>query len=185
MQDISEYITKLKEKEEIKDLIEPLIQHITKLEAELRNIRLRVDEHNLNQLKSSIKSSSSKKELSLGERNLYRAVGELAFVIAKADNIMREEERRAFHKVIVEDFGENSWIALDRFQFIENIPTSDVESTYNHVIFLIKQNKQALTEDLVIKFIHVIEKVAEVAGIHENQYKYIDRFKADLQKINL
>lgn len=184
MNDLSNYITKLKEREDIRDLIEPLINHIAYLEAELRVVKLRLDEHS-RQVSVSIPKknqvSQGEKNVSLEERNLYRAVGELAFVIAKADNVLRESERQAFHKVIVEDFGENSWIAEDRFSLIESTPTSDVESTYNHVIFLIRQNKNALSDELVGKFIHVIEKVAEVANVHRNQYKYITRFKTDLE----
>jgi|GEM_PF-2326838 len=185
---ISEYIADLRNQKEIWAKVEPLVKHITYLEAELRLAKLRLDgkpqsDEPSKKSFSEVKTTKRNKDLSLEERNLYRAVGELSFVIAKADNLLRESERQAFHRVILEEFGENSWIAEDRFHLIDKTPTSDAESTYNHVIFMIKQNKHALTEDLVETFTRVIIRVAEVANIHENQMCYINRFEEDLAKI--
>ncbi len=189
MENLNQYIKQLKQDEAIWDKIEPLVDHIAFLEAELRLARLRLDdpkpvhEVEVPYVFSSVKSTQRNKTLSLEERNLYRAVGELAFVIAKADNILRNSEKKAFQEVIVQNFGQDSWIAEDRFNLIANTPASNVESTYNHVIFLIRQNKGSLTQGLVDKFIHVIRRVAEVANVHETQERYIDRFKEDLLKI--
>ncbi len=185
---LSEYIADLRNQQEIWPKVEPLVKHITYLEAELRLAKLRLDGHPISDEAdkkhfSSVKSTKKNKDISLEERNLYRAVGELSFVIAKADNVLRESERQAFHQVILEEFGENSWIAEDRFHLIEKTPTSDAESTYNHVLFMIRQNKSRLTQELVEVFIRVITRVAEVANIHENQMNYINRFEDDLRKI--
>ena len=187
MENLSEYISQLKKNDQIWEKIKPLVDHIAVLEAELRLAKLHIDEDDPKPVKAPIadfKPADQKdQELTLEERNLYRAVGELAFVIAKADNILRDSERKAFQKVIHEDFGENSWLVEDRFKLIEKTPTSNVESTYNHVIYMIKQNQQGLSQDLVNKFIHVISKVAEVADVHQNQRIYIERFQEDLKKI--
>ncbi len=191
MKELAQYIAELRNQKDLWQKVEPLVKHITYLEAELRLAKLRLDgqpqnlegqDHDKKPF-STIKTTKRNKDLSLTERNLYRAVGELTFVIAKADNILREDERKAFHQVIQEEFGENSWIAEDRFTLIEKTPTSDVESTYNHVLFMIRQNKNGLTKELVEIFIRVITRVAEVANIHENQMSYITRFEDDLAKI--
>ncbi|NJO00509.1 MAG: hypothetical protein HC880_01430 [Bacteroidia bacterium] len=189
MQDLSQHIALLREQADIWPKVAPLVEHITYLEAELRLARLRLDDQ-ANKMKSSgetmgfssIQENALNKDLNLEERNLYRAVGELAFVIAKADNILRDSERKAFHDAIVRFFGENYWI--DRFQLIDSTPATDLESTYRHVIFMIRQNKQALNDDLVDKFIKIICEVAEVTSIHEQQQVYIDRFREDLNRIN-
>ncbi|NJL13171.1 MAG: hypothetical protein HC913_09350 [Microscillaceae bacterium] len=192
MQNLSEYISELRNQPEIWAKVAPLVEHITYLEAELRLAKLNLDEkknapkaqEEMNRRKfSTVRATPRNKDLSLEERNLYRAVGELAFVIARADNILEQEERKAFHEVVLEELGEHSWIAEDRFQLIAETPASDVESTYHHVMYLIWQNQRGLTKELVHKFISVICRVAEVANIHKNQQGYIDRFRHDLHQI--
>lgn len=187
MENLPEYINQLKTDAIVWEKVQPLVNHIAMLEAELRLAKLNIDEDDPKPVKAPIAdfipAHKKNHELTLEERNLYRAVGELAFVIAKADNILRDSERKAFQQVIHEDFGENSWLVEDRFKLIEKTPTTDVESTYHHVIYMIKQNQQGLSQDLVDKFIHVISQVAEVADVHQNQKVYINRFQEDLQKI--
>lgn len=195
MKNLTRYIEILKQDDALWDKVKPLVEHIAFLEAELRLAKLGLDDtEKLHEMMdqnedpkaipfSPVKPTKRNKDLTLEERNLYRAVGELAFVIAKADNILRDSERQAFHDAIEDSFGKNSWIAEDRFQWIERTPTTDVESTYHHVLYLIRQNKLGLSDELVEKFIDVICKVAEVANIHEKQKEYIDRFNQDLRKI--
>lgn len=189
MKDLRNYISQLRKNQEIWPKVHPLVEHIAYLEAELRLARLRLDdalksEESLNHTFSSVRQTSHNQELTLEERNLYRAVGELAFVIAKADSILRDGEIKAFKEAITKVFGKDYWIVEDRFKYILQTPASDVESTYNHVIFMIRQNKSALTDALVEKFTNVIHKVAEVANIHEKQKEYLDRFKKDLTHLN-
>ncbi|GAB4396977.1 MAG: hypothetical protein OHK0053_12340 [Microscillaceae bacterium] len=192
MQNLSEYIGELRSQPKIWAKVAPLVEHITYLEAELRLAKLNLDEKNptpkgqeetSRRKFSTVRTTPRNKDLSLEERNLYRAVGELAFVIARSDNILHHEERKAFHEVVLEELGEHSWIAEDRFQLIADTPASDVESAYHHVLYLIRQNQRGLTKDLVHKFIRVICRVAEVANIHKNQQGYIDRFRHDLHQI--
>lgn len=187
MEDLSTYIQNLKKDAALWEKAKPLADHIAKIEAELRLAKLQIDEQEPNKAPIADFQPARKTdvELTLEERNLYRAVGELAFVIAKADNILRDSERKAFQEVIQEDFGKNSWLVEDRFRLIEKTPTSDVESTYHHVIFMVRQNQTGLSQDMVDKFIHVINRVAEVAGVHQKQKEYLDRFQKDLKYIFL
>lgn len=184
---LSEYISKLRGNPNTKEIILPLIQHIAYLEAELRTAKTEITdlkyrmEYSLEKEESTTDKSPEK--LTVARSNLYRAVGELAFVIAKSDNILRDSERQAFYQVIRKNFGVNSWVAEDRFKLIEKTPTTDVESSYNQVIFNIKRNREGLTPNLVKRFVNVIEKIAEVAGVHEKQAAYISRFKEDLLSI--
>lgn len=185
-ENLSDYIYELKKDAETAEKIAPLLQHIAFLEAELRfakgkitTLKIKAEDPE----KVSFNKPKRERDLTLAERELYRAVGELAFVIAKADKILRESEKEAFRKVIREDLGVSGWIAEDRFNMIEHTPTSDLDSSYNHVIFLIKKNSAGLTEDLKNRFIHVITKVAEVAGVHHSQKALINRFKEDITKI--
>lgn len=184
---LSKYISQLRENPDTKGIILPLVEHIAYLEAELRTAKTEITdlkyrmEYSLEK-EDALKSDKPEK-LTVARSNLYRAVGELAFVIAKSDNILRDSERQAFYQVIRKNFGVNSWVAEDRFNLIEKTPTTDVESSYNQVIFNIKRNREGLTPNLVKRFIMVIGEVAEVAGVHEKQAEYINRFKEDLLKI--
>lgn len=122
-------------------------------------------------------------QITLAEHNLYRAIAELAYVIGKADKILHMDEREAFHKAVQEELGEYGWLAESRFSVLQDEVIPEIEMAYNNVIFLIKQNRQALTPKFIEKFVNVIMRVAEVRGIVEEEQIIIDRFRADIAKI--
>ena len=123
-------------------------------------------------------------ELTLEERDLYRAIGDLAYVIATVDGVLSNNEKIVFQEAIKEDLGENSWLALDRFEQLENeYIDRDLEVTYNRVMFIIRKNQQALTQVHINKFISVLEKVAGVYGISEEEMSVITQFKVDVKRI--
>jgi uncharacterized tellurite resistance protein B-like protein len=115
--------------------------------------------------------------------NLYSTIGQLAYVIAIADHVLMEEEKRVFKEVVGENLGEFDWIAEDRFQAINDVMIKDVDSTYDHAMYLVRKNKDSLTEDMIVKFVNVIYKVAEVAGITPEERTLINRFQRDIQEI--
>ncbi|MDX2305377.1 MAG: hypothetical protein NW226_21380 [Microscillaceae bacterium] len=124
-------------------------------------------------------------ELSLTIRNLYRAIGELAFVMTRSDKVTSKIEKIVFKEAIKEDLGKESWLAEDRFNWLDlQGEKIDVEATYNRVIFMIRQNKQGLSEELIEKFISVLEKVAGVKGITDDEIALIERFREDVTKIH-
>jgi hypothetical protein len=123
-------------------------------------------------------------DLSLEVRNLYRAIGELAYVLAKSDNYLSRVERIVFQEAIKEELGKESWLAKDRFDMLDNQQVkSSLEQTYHRVLFIFRQNKYGLTEDLIEKFIAVLEKVGGVSGITDEEIAFIERFREDVQKI--
>ena len=124
-------------------------------------------------------------DVSLTTRNLYRAIGELAFVITRADSITSKVEKVVFKEAIKEDLGKDSWLAEDRFNWLDlQGEKIDPEATYNRVIFMIRQNKQGLDDDLIEKFISVLEKVGGVSGISDEEIALIERFREDVTKIH-
>ncbi len=129
-----------------------------------------------NQSRHNLKMSA---ELS----NLYSTIGQLAYVMVMADKVFMEEEREAFQSVIKENLGHFDWLAEDRFQVIKDLMVLDLESTYEHALFLIRKNRLALDEDLIQKFMNVMIKVAEVAGITPEEQALINRFQEDLYEI--
>ncbi|HAS40356.1 MAG TPA: hypothetical protein DCS93_07745 [Microscillaceae bacterium] len=123
-------------------------------------------------------------ELTLEERDLYRAIGDLAYVIATVDGVLSNSEKIVFQEAIKEDLGENSWLALDRFEQLENeYIDRDLEVTYNRVMFIIRKNQQALTQEHIDTFISILEKVAGVYGISEEEMSVITQFKVDVKRV--
>jgi hypothetical protein len=123
-------------------------------------------------------------DISIEVRNLYRAIGELAYVLAKIDKSLSQVERLVFQEAIKEELGKDSWLAKDRFEMLENQGIkADLEQTYNRVLFAIRQNRLGLNEDLIEKFIAVLEKVGGVSGITDEEIAIIERFREDVTKI--
>lgn len=121
---------------------------------------------------------------SLEESNLHRAIGELAYVMAQTDRHISTVERVVFEEAIKEELGKNSWLAKDRFDWLERQQAeANLEATYNRVLFTIKRNKSSLNEDLIERFIAVLEKVGGVAGITDEEIALIERFREDVTKI--
>jgi hypothetical protein len=120
-------------------------------------------------------------ELTLAQHNLFRAVAELSYVIAQADNQFMAEEVQAFKKAIHDELGKYSWLAENRFDILQDI--GDLDSAYRSVLFFIKQNRQGLTPELIDKFIRILTRVAEVAGIVDEERELLQRFEHDIRII--
>jgi hypothetical protein len=120
----------------------------------------------------------------LEENNLYRAIGELAYFIARSDGVLRPIERLVFREAVKEDLGLNDWLAQDKFEALDNQGTpSTLEETYKRVIFSIRKNKNALTLNIIERFVKVLEKVAGVSGITQREIDLIEQFKGDALEI--
>ncbi len=125
-----------------------------------------------------------KMTISLEQNNLYRAIGELAYVVAKIDGIISPMERLVFQEAIKEELGKNSWFAKASFDALDNQNVKfTVEETYNRVMFNIRQNKSALNEEIIIRFISILEKVGGVSGITDIEIGVIEKFKDSVTKI--
>jgi hypothetical protein len=122
--------------------------------------------------------------LSIELRNLYRAIGELSYVLARNDGSITTLEKTVFEEAIKEELGKESWVAKDRFDSLINQGLkADVLKTYNHVLYIIRQNKYVLNDDLIERFIAVLEKVAGVSGITDEEIQMIEKFREDIFKI--
>jgi hypothetical protein len=123
-------------------------------------------------------------EISIEERNLYRALGELSYIIATTDGRLSNVEKVVFEEALKEELGLNGWLAKDRFNMLlEQNASTEFEATYQRVLFAFRQNKSVLTEVLIEKFIAVLEKVAGVSGITDEEIDTIERFRGDVLKI--
>ncbi len=118
------------------------------------------------------------------EKNLYRAVAELAYTVSFADQDVSEDEVEAFFQVIQEVIGEGEVLARKHFNFINQSIHPKVEDSYRHAIQIIQKNKASLDRVLIRKFLHILERVAKVRGISEEEEVILNRFEEDVLQIH-
>ena len=119
-------------------------------------------------------------------QNLYYALGELAYAIAKADGTIQDEEKQTLHHVVISELTKNNFHIenieiIPRFMEQDHVP---VENTYKEALDVMRVNSLYLDETLKEKFISVIQKVADAfPPVTREEQFIIDRFKKDLNDL--
>lgn len=120
--------------------------------------------------------------MDIEKREIYRAIAEMAYVIAKADKGLSAEERMAFYKIIEEDLDYESWAAQSRFELLDEIIQPSIEKAYNDAIHELRKYREHFTDELRDKALLVLQKIAaSFNGLSQNEAFIIDRFKKDLK----
>jgi uncharacterized tellurite resistance protein B-like protein len=115
---------------------------------------------------------------------LFRAIAEMAYVIAKADRGLSAEERMAFKKIVEEELEFESWAAQSRFELLDEVTQPTIEKAYNEAIHDFRKYRNHLTEELKKKAIVVMQKVAEsCSGFSEQEAEILNRFKKDISTL--
>ena len=65
---------------------------------------------------------------------IYRAIGELAYVMAKADDGLHIEEKKAFFDIIEQELKYDAWSAESRFELLDETLHPTLEHAYNEAI---------------------------------------------------
>lgn len=122
--------------------------------------------------------------MDIEKREIFRAIAEMAYVIAKADKGLSAEERRAFHKIVEEELDYESWAAQSRFELLDEVTQPSMDKAYNEAMHDFRKYKDHLTDELKGKVITVMQKVAEAcSGLSDQEAFIIDRVKRDLQQL--
>lgn len=122
--------------------------------------------------------------MEIEKREIYRAIAEMAYVIAKADKGLSAEERMAFNQIVEEELQLNSWIAQSRFELLDEVTQPTIDVAYNEALHDLKKYREFLTEDLKQRALRVVMRVAEsCSGYSEKERLIIDRLKSDLNTI--
>lgn len=122
--------------------------------------------------------------MEIQKREIFRAIAEMAYVIAKADKGLSSEERIAFNKIIKEELEYESWIAQSRFDLLDEVTQPSIDKAYNEAINDFKKYKNHLTPELKEKALRVFIKVAEsCSGLSSKEQFIIDRFNNDLREL--
>ncbi|UII24908.1 hypothetical protein LVD15_16540 [Fulvivirga maritima] len=116
------------------------------------------------------------------KREIYRAIGELAYVIAKATNGLQPEEKAAFMQIIKEELKFEAWAAESRFEILDEKIHPTIDHAYNEALHGLKLYKEQLTPELKTTAVTVLRKVAQACGNTEIDEFILDRFESDLKK---
>lgn len=117
------------------------------------------------------------------KREIHRAIGELAYVIAKADGGLRLEEKKVFMEVVEEELKLEAWAAESRFEILDEKVHPSLEHAYNEALHEFRIYKDHLTPELKDKAIRVLKKVAEACEKSEVKDFIIDRLEHDLKSL--
>ncbi|UII23925.1 hypothetical protein [Fulvivirga ligni] len=116
-------------------------------------------------------------------REIHRAIGELAYVIAKASKGLSLEEKKAFMEIVEAELSMDAWAAESRFEILDEKLHPSIDHAYNEAIHEFKLYKSHLTPELKKKTLTVARKVAEVCGKTEMEEFILDRLERDLNTL--
>jgi hypothetical protein len=117
------------------------------------------------------------------KRDLYRAIGELAYVIAKSDGL-KLEERKAFYDIIEKELSFESWAAQSRFDVMDEETNPTMEHAYNDAMNEFRRHKHLVDDALVAKALNVFRAVASACnGTSEVEAFIINRFEHDIKHL--
>jgi hypothetical protein len=116
---------------------------------------------------------------------IYRAIGELAYVVAKADRGLALAEKEAFYKIAQEEIDYESWAAQSRFDLLDEVTQPTIDRAYNDALHELKKHSAALTPELKDKAVLVMQRVAACCdGLNANEAFVLARFRKDLQSLS-
>ncbi len=117
------------------------------------------------------------------KREIYRAIAELAYIVAKAHDGLKLEEKKAFFEIINKELEFEAWSAESRFSILDRKKPT-LEHGYNAALYEIKKYKNHLTDELKDKTLRVVRKVADAyKGTSEVQAFIISRLESDLKRL--
>lgn len=115
--------------------------------------------------------------------NLYYAVGEIAYAIAKSDGAVQKEEKKRFYSFLrkeLEKFNNEVDVSEIIFEIMRK-DDMDTETAYKWAMYGIRLNSHYLSPELKWFFLKVIEKVAAAyPPVTLEERNIIDKFRADI-----
>ncbi len=117
------------------------------------------------------------------EREIYRAIGELAYVIAKVSDRLQLEEKKAFYDIIEKELNFDAWSAESRFEILDEKVHPTIEHAYNEAIHEFKIHKDKLTPELKAITLKVMKRIANAYHPSEIKDFIIDRLEKDLKQL--
>ncbi len=117
------------------------------------------------------------------KENLYYAIGELAYAIARSDGKVQPAERKKLHDILIKNLGRQGETGISEiiFTLMDKKEHFDSETTYNWAIQEIRTNSHYLSPQMKTSFLTILEQVAEAfPPVSVEEQGYINRFKKDI-----
>lgn len=119
----------------------------------------------------------------IGHNEIYRAIGEFAYIIAKAGDGLQLDEKKAFIDIVEKELKFDAWSAESRFDILDEKVHPTLEHAYNEALHEFKIHKDLLTDELKEITIRVVKKVANAYHPSEVKDFIIDRLEKDLKSL--
>jgi len=117
--------------------------------------------------------------------DIYRIIGELAYVVAKADHGLSVQEKEAFYKIAREELHYDSWAAKARFQYLDEVQKPAIDTAYNDALQELRKYRDHLSDEIKDKAMVVMQRVAaSCEGLSAKETFNLDRFRKDLQRLD-
>lgn len=119
-------------------------------------------------------------------QNLYYALGELIYAIAKSDGSFQKEEKNTIHEIISEELKKNNIYVENMELELSYIQKDDVpiEIVYQEALDEMKRNSFYLDSNLKKEFIITLEKIANAfPPTTSSEQSMIDRLKQDMKSL--
>lgn len=124
------------------------------------------------------------KATNIALREIYRAIGELSYVVAKADRGLSAEEKKAFYEIVSEELEYESWAAISRFELLDEVTQPGIDKAYNEALHELRKYSSSMTDELKQKAMTVLQRVAaSCEGLNARETFVLDRFRKDLQSL--
>jgi hypothetical protein len=118
------------------------------------------------------------------DREIYSAVGELAYVITKAHDGLQYEERKEFIELIEVELGDNGLAATSRFELLDEVTNPTLEEAYNAAMIKLRKVKDHVDQSIKTKMLEILTKVAlSYRGINQVEQFILGRIKQDLKRL--
>lgn len=118
--------------------------------------------------------------------NLYYAIGEMAYAIARADGMLQREEKEKFSKIVAAGLRAGNH-CFDISGIIFKLMDRDIyssEVTYESAMKQIKLNSHYLSPEMKNTFMHTLEKVAKAyPPVTVEEKRMLDQFKKDMEPL--
>ncbi len=117
--------------------------------------------------------------------NLYYAIGELAYAMARADGAIQKEESKRFLDMCVAELGDNrdeAMVSEIIFKVLSRQEVFTTEVAYDMAMQNIKTNSHYLSPELKKKAIRLLESVARAyPPVTADEKELLTRFKKDVE----
>lgn len=118
--------------------------------------------------------------------NIFYALGQLAYAIAKADGNIQDEEKMALHSILVQEARRHE-IELDISAIIFELlqrDNTDIERSYTWAMNELKRNSHYFVPAIREKFINILERVARAyPPVVPEERRLLERFKREVRML--